>query len=63
MEVLDSELLLWRAEAERFVDARLMAELQQVARMDRRCEARVLVLLAEVDERALFLVGGAIGWS
>jgi hypothetical protein len=55
---MDSELIAWRAEAGRFVDVQLMAELQRFVRADRRCEARILLLLAEVDERELYLARG-----
>jgi|GEM_PF-6120319 len=37
---MDSELIAWRVEAGRFADVRLMAELQKLARVDRRSEAR-----------------------
>jgi 5-methylcytosine-specific restriction endonuclease McrA len=55
---MDSELIAWRVEAGRFADVQLMAELQRLARVDRRFEARILVLLAELDERELFLAQG-----
>jgi hypothetical protein len=55
---MDSELIAWRVEAGRFADVQLMAELQRVARVDRRCEARILVLLAEVEVRELYLAQG-----
>jgi len=55
---MDSELNAWRVGAGRLADVQLMAELRQLARVDRRCEARILVLLAEVDERELFLAEG-----
>jgi len=55
---MGSELIAWRLEAGRFADVRLMAELDKLARVDRRCEARILVLLAEADERQLHLAQG-----
>jgi 5-methylcytosine-specific restriction endonuclease McrA len=55
---MDSELIAWGVGAGRLADVQLMAELRQLARADRRCEARILVVLAEVDERELFLAEG-----
>ena len=55
---MDSELIAWRQQAGRLVDVRLMAELQQLVQVDRSCEAHPLVLLAELDERQLYLAQG-----
>lgn len=52
---MDSELSAWRVDVGGFADVRLMAELQRLACVDRKCEARILVLLAEVDERKLLV--------
>jgi hypothetical protein len=52
---MDAELVAWEARARGCADVQLMAELQQLVRKDRRGEARMLMYLAEVDERRLFL--------
>jgi hypothetical protein len=56
--VMDSELNDWREEVCGCGDVQLMAELQRLVRIDRRCEGRLLVCLAEVDGRRLFLEQG-----
>ena len=55
---MDSELIVWRQQAVRLADVRLMTELQQLVQVDRSCEAHLLVLLAEVDARQLYLAQG-----
>ena len=55
---MDAELVAWAERVRGCEDVQLMAELQQLVRKDRRCEARMLMYLAEVDERRLFLAHG-----
>jgi hypothetical protein len=52
---MDAELVAWEERVRGCADVQLMAELQQLVRKDRRCETRMLMYLAEVDERRLFL--------
>lgn len=55
---MDAELVAWGARVRSCDDGQLMVELQQLVRRDRRCEVRMLMYLAEVDERRLFLEQG-----
>jgi hypothetical protein len=55
---MDAELVVWGERVRGCGDGQLMAELQQLVRRDRRCEVRLLMYLAEVDERRLFLQQG-----
>jgi hypothetical protein len=55
---MDSELIAWRQQAVRLADVRLMTELQQLVKVERSCEAQLLVLLAELDARQLYLAQG-----
>jgi hypothetical protein len=55
---MDAELVTWTKRVRDCENVQLMAELQQLVRRDRQCEARMLVYLAEVDERRLFLEQG-----
>jgi hypothetical protein len=55
---MDLELNDWREKVCGCGDVQLMAELQKLVRIDRRCEGRLLVCLAEVDGRRLFLEQG-----
>lgn len=55
---MDAELVAWGERVRGCDDRQLMAELQQLVRRDRRCEVRILMYLAEVDERRLFLEQG-----
>jgi hypothetical protein len=55
---MDSELSAWKRHTGRLVDVQLMAEVRQFVRVDRSREAKLLVLLAEVDVRKLYLAEG-----
>ena len=55
---MDPELSAWRQQAGRLADRKLLAELQQLVQVDRSREAQLLVLLAEVDARELYLAQG-----
>jgi hypothetical protein len=55
---MDSELIAWRERVAGCADLQLMAELQRLARFDRRCEARMLMYLAEVELRKLHCAQG-----
>lgn len=55
---MDAELVAWGERVRGCGDGQLIAELQQLVRRDRRCEVRLLMYLAEVDERRLFLEQG-----
>jgi hypothetical protein len=51
---MDAEFLAWGEEAGRCTDPQLMAELQCLARADRRAVARMVVYVGEVDARGLY---------
>jgi hypothetical protein len=55
---MDAELVAWKEQFVACGDSQLMAGLQKLVRVDRRCEARMLMCLAEVDSRRLFLGEG-----
>jgi hypothetical protein len=50
---MDAELVAWEERVRGCGNVQLMAELQQLVHKDRRGEARMLMYLAEVDERRL----------
>jgi hypothetical protein len=51
---MDAEFLVWGEEAGRCTEPQLMAELQCLARTDRRAVARMVVYVGEVDARGLY---------